>query len=255
MLADRPGKRLADTRFPTRVPNAAIQERRSFEAVVRTRAPVVGNLVKGLDGNLQFPIRVPVIRNGALRYVLTALITAEGILDVVQRQGLPDDWVISIFDANGLRVARSRADAENLGGLAAPSLQKLMAGGAAEGMGQTFSLEGNRIYTAYSRLKDSGWSAAPGLPAALVEGAAYRSLVVYGGGVVLSLGLAALAAIWVAGSINRPMHELHAAAQALGRGGRLKAPTTSIQEIREVADALSAAADERRTGEAQREEF
>ncbi len=70
------------------------------------------------------------------------------------------------------------------------------------------SAEGDRIYTWYSRLPDSGWSAAPGLPAALVEGAAYRSVVVYGGGVVLSLALAALAAIWVARSINQPMHEL-----------------------------------------------
>jgi hypothetical protein len=163
--------------------------------------------------------------------------------------------VISVFDGNGRRVARSRAHAEMSVGLAAPSLQQLMAGGAAEGMGQTFSLEGDRIYTSFSRLKDSGWSVAPGLPAALVEGATYRSVAAYGAGVVLSLALAAAAAIWVARSINQPMHELHAAARALGRGSQVVAPTTSIQEIRDVADALTVAAAERRAGETQREEL
>src|SRR5262249_14394852 len=133
--------------------------------------------------------------------------------------------------------------------------QKLMASGAPEGVGQTFSLEGDRVYTAYSRLKDSGWSVAPGLPATLVEGAAYRSLMVYGAGVLLSIALGAVAAIWVARSINRPMRDLHAAAQALGQGTAPQAPTTSIQEIRDVADALTVAAAERRSGEAQREEL
>ena len=255
MLADPSGRRLVDTRVAPGVSDAPIAERPTFDAVVRTRAPVVGNLAQGLDGRFNFRVRVPVVRDGTLRYVLTAVVAPEDILEVLKRQRVPDDWVISIFDGNGRRVARSRAHPENVGGLAAPSLQQLMAGGAAEGVGQTFSLEGDRIYTSFSRLKDSGWSAAPGLPAALVEDATYRSVATYGVGVMLSLALAAMTAIWVARSINRPMHELHAAARALGRGGQVAVPPTSIQEIRDVADALSAAAAERRAGETQREEL
>jgi len=255
VLADPSGRRLIDTRVPGRPPQTPIVEPGSFETVVHTRAPVVGNLVRGPDGSFSFPIRVPVMRRGELRYVLTAFVTPNEIVEVVQRQRASEDWVISIFDANGRRVARSRAHAENLGGQASPSLQKLMASGAMEGVGQTFSLEGDRIYTSYSRLKDSGWSAAPGIPAALVEGAAYRSLLVYGGGVLASIAVGVLAAIWVARSISRPIRTLHTAAQALGRGAPLQVPSTSIQEIRDVADALNVAADERRAGEAQREEL
>src|SRR5206468_1760361 len=174
LLADPAGHRLMDTRFASPAPQP-LAEPLSFDTVVRTRAPAVGNLAKGLDGSLLFPVRVPVLRNGELRYVLTAVVKPEEILDVVKRQQVPSDWVISIFDANGLRVARSRAHPENLGGQAAVTLQKLMASGADEGFGMTFSLEGDRIYASYSRLKDSGWSAAPGIPATLVEGAALRS--------------------------------------------------------------------------------
>lgn len=78
---------------------------------------------------------MPVLRDGELRYILTAVIKPEQILDVVRRQRVPNDWVISVFDGNGLRVARSRAHEQNLGGRAAVSLQKLMADGAEEGVG------------------------------------------------------------------------------------------------------------------------
>ena len=118
---------------------------------------------------------VPVLRNRELRYVLTAAVKPEPIRSVVARQGLPGDWVISIFDAKGLRVARSRAHEENLGGRTAPTLRDLMGTGSREGFGVTYTLEGDRTYR---RTGDgaSGRSAALGIPATLVEAAEYRSL-------------------------------------------------------------------------------
>ena len=246
MLAEPSGRRVLDTRALAPPSSAQpIVEAHSFDVVVQKRTPAIGTLVTGVDGTLNFPVRVPVVRAGELRYVLSAIIKPEEILEVVNRQRVPGDWVVSVFDANGRRVARSRAHAENLGGKAAVSLQQLMASGAEEGFGQTFSLEGDRIYTSYSKLRDSGWSAAPGIPAALIEGAAYRSFAAYGGGLLVSVAVGALAAIWVARSINRPMRQLRAAAHALGHGEALTPPTTEIQEIRDVADALATAAAQR----------
>jgi signal transduction histidine kinase/ActR/RegA family two-component response regulator len=254
-LADPSGQRLVDTRFRYGTVLPAILEKESFDRVVRTRAPTVGNLAKNPQGVLLFPVRAPVVRNGELRYVLTALVKPEAILEVITRQRLPEDWIISIFDAKGLRVARSRAHNQNLGGRASVALQALMASGAEEGVGQTIDLEGRRNYASFSRLKESGWSAAPGIPAAFVEGTAYRSLVIYGGGILLSIVLGTLGAIGIARSINRPIRELRASAQALGRREPLNPLDTSIQELREVADALAIAADERASGEAQREQL
>jgi signal transduction histidine kinase/ActR/RegA family two-component response regulator len=254
-LANPSGKRLVDTRFRDGATLPPIAETASFDRVVRTRAPTVGNLAKGPQGVFLFPARAPVVRNGELRYVLTALVKPEAILEVIKRQRLPEDWIISIFDANGLRVARSRAHNENLGGRASASLQAIMASGAEEGVGQTIDLEGRRNYASFSRLKDSGWSAAPGIPAAFVEGTAYRSLAIYGSGILLSIVLGTLGAIGVARSISRPIGGLRASAQALGRRETLKPLDTSIQEIRDVADALTIAAEERTSGEAQREQL
>jgi signal transduction histidine kinase len=254
-LADPSGRRLIDTRFPSGVALPPVIERASFDRVVRTRAPAVGNLARSAQGALLFPVRAPVLHDGELRYVLTALVKPQVILQVVKRQRVPSDWIISIFDANGLRVARSRAHEETLGGRASATLQELMARGGDEGVGQTVDLEGNRNYASFSRLKENGWSVAPGIPASFVEGAAYRSLALYGGGILLSMGLGVAGAIMVARSINRPIGRLRASAQALGRRESLRALDTSIQEIRDVADALVIAADERASGEAEREEL
>ena len=254
-LADPSGQRLVDTRFRYGTVLPPIVEKESFDRVVRTRTPTVGNLAKNPQGVLLFPVRAPVVRNGELRYVLTALVKPDAILEVIKRQRLPEDWIISIFDAKGLRVARSRAHNQNLGGRASVSLQALMASGAEEGVGQTIDLEGRRNYASFSRLKESGWSVAPGIPATFVEGTAYRSLAIYGGGILLSIVLGTLGAIGIARSINRPIRDLRASAQALGRRETLTPLDTSIQEIHDVADALAIAADERASGEAQREQL
>src|SRR5262245_26281851 len=141
-LADPSGTQLFDTRYRHEGSLPPLTERESFEHVVRMRTPAVGNLAPNPDGILLFPVRVPVLRNRELRYVLTAIVRSEEIRDVVLRHGVPGDWVISIFDANGRRVARSRAHQENLGGEAAPTLRALMTARGREGFGLTYSLEG-----------------------------------------------------------------------------------------------------------------
>jgi signal transduction histidine kinase/ActR/RegA family two-component response regulator len=255
MLADPSGVRLVDTRYPAAANLPPIAEPASFARVVESRRPVVGGLARGPQDVLLYRVRVPVLRGGELRFVLTALVKPEEIRDVLTRQRVPGDWVISVFDSRGLRVARSRAHEENLGGLASPSLRELMASGAPEGAGVTETLEGGRIYTAYSRLERSGWSAALGIPVTLVESAVYRSVAVYGAGVVLTIVLGTLATLWVARSITRPIAGLRSAAQALGRREEPRPPDTSVQEIRDVAAALTVAAAERAQGEAEREEL
>ena len=252
-LADPSGARLVDTRLGAGSQIPPISDRESFDRVIRTRAPVVGNLVKGADGVLQFPVHVPVVRKGEIRYVLTAVVKPEEIRDVVGRHGVPGDWVISVFDANGLRVARSRAHEESLGGAASPTLRALVAKQERAGFGETLTLEGERIYTPYSRIEPSGWLVALGIPTAVVEAAGYRSLAIYGGSILLSIALGSLAALWVARSITRPIDELRSAAQSLGRREALKSPDTSIPEIRDVAAALAAAAEERTSVEVDRE--
>ena len=52
----------------------------------------------GVKGTYRFPIRVPVLDRGGLRYVLTAVVDPAAFVELLDRQRLPDDWVASIFD-------------------------------------------------------------------------------------------------------------------------------------------------------------
>ena len=257
LLIDPSGNAVIDTR--TAVGDdalPAVVDRESFERVLRTGTPAVGGLTRHPQGGWLFAVRVPVIRDGELRFVLTALVSPDAIREVLTRLHVPEDWVISVVDARGLRVARSRAHEENLGGQLSESAQQVMAGRGSEGFGVSYALEGERIFTPYSLVSDTnGWYVVLGIPTTIVDAAASRSLAVYGGGAVLSILMGTLGALWVARSIARPIADLGKAAQALGRREPTDIAETSIQEIREVGVALKAAAIDITRGETLREEL
>jgi signal transduction histidine kinase/ActR/RegA family two-component response regulator len=251
-LAEPGGRPLMNTQYPGGDPLPAIVERDSFDRLVRTGMPSVGPLSKGPLGRLAFTVRVPVMREGQLRYVLSAVVKPDAILEVVQRQRLPAGWVVSVFDTKAQRVARSRQHEAYLGQAPSPSLAELMNAKGEEGAAVTYSMEGERIYTAYTRLADSGWSVAIGIPPSFVEGGVRQSLIAFGGGIVLSIILGFLLALRFARTINRPIAELRAGAQSLGRGGEPGRPSTDIQEIHDVGEALAGASRELAAGAAER---
>src|SRR5438067_5621710 len=255
ILADPQGRQITNARFRYGDALPPIVDPESFARVMRTGEPAIGNLARGPGTQLAVPVRVPVIRGGELRYVLTAAVKPDDFVDIVNRQRVPGDWVVSVFDANRMRVARSRQHREYLGSGPAPSLEALMRQRGDEGAGITQVLEGESVYTTYSRSHETNWTVAIGIPRPAAEVAALRSLIVYGGGLLISIALAILAALIVGRGIARPMAELGAAARALGRRERLELPHTPIGEIRQVADSLAVAADERARGEAEREQL
>ena len=255
MLADLQGKVLASTGAGGAAVGSQVTERESFDRVTGLRKPAIGFVLRDPRNEFGVNITVPVLRDGELRFLLLATVKPEVMRELITRQRVPDNWVISVFDDKGLQVARTRLHEQSLGTPGAPSLQKLMAGSALEGAGYTYSLEGDYIQSAYSRLPDSGWSVAVGIaPTALLAGA-YSSLAAFGGGIVLSIVLGMLAALLVARSINRPIGTLLVAAQALGRAESPSPPETVINEIQEVADALVAAAQQRQRDETEREQL
>ncbi len=217
-----------------------IPEKESFRIVIETLKPTIGNLIRGPRDEWGVPVRVPVIRNGRLRYVLSGIIKPDAILDVVNRQRVPAEWVVSVFDAKGVRVARSREQERYIGNLAPPELQALMEKGSDEGYGLTTALEGDSVHTAFTRSKHTGWSVAIGRPSGAAQAGILRSLAVFGGGIALSLIFAVFAAIRITRSINRPIRELANATRDIGRGEPLAAPATDIREIADLANALVA---------------
>ncbi len=254
-LADAQGHMLLNARIAYGEKLPPLIERESFDEAVRGGRPVVGAVARGPQGEWAVPVRVPVVRDAAVRYVLTAAVKPEAFVEVLNRQRLPQDWVASVFDAKGLRVARSRQNEDFVGKEPTPSLRTMMQSDASEGTGLTYALEGDAVYTAFSRSPSGGWTVAVGLPRAFVEAGARRSLAVYGGGLVLSIAVGILAALLMARRITGPMAGLSEAAQALGRRESVAMPATDIVEIRRVADSIEFAAAERQRSDAERQQL
>src|SRR5262245_11775077 len=58
----------------------------SLDAVVRSGRPIIGNLRRGFEGRLMFAVRVPIPRDGQVRYVLSTFLTPESVAGIVARE-------------------------------------------------------------------------------------------------------------------------------------------------------------------------
>ena len=253
-LATPDGQQVLNLLRPLDTPLPASTEMASFRAAVEGRRPVTGNMtLNPITQQPNFTVRVPIVRANRVRYVLSVAMKPETMLQVIERQRVPAEGVISILDGRGMHVARSSSHAEFLGQPPAPSLQRLMKAPLSEGWGRTTTLEGEPVYAAFSRSATTGWAVAVSIPVRVVEAAVLRSSLLLGAGALFSLALGGGAAALVARNVTRPIGALRSAAQAVGRGEAPAVPPSSITELDEVADALTAAAAARHQAEAERE--
>ncbi|MGP0150224.1 ATP-binding protein [Pseudomonas oryzihabitans] len=255
LLATPDGQVVRRISTQQRQPAGSLAEPESFAEVVARRRPVIGQLGKGPSGQLAFPVRVPVQREGRLSFVLTAVMTPESIRAARLARALPKDWVGSVFDRHGLRIARTSLHEESLGEPALPGLAAILTQPGEEGVGTARTREGRQVYTAFVRLPDSGWTVTTAIPTEEVTAAANRSFALYGGGLVLSVAFAWAMALLLSRRISQPVQALQAAAQALGQRQPPVLPDSDVLEIRQVGEALLAAADARRLLEEERDDY
>lgn len=251
-LSDPSGQQVLNVLEPLDASLPSLAASPSFQRAKTTRKAAVGNL--GKEGNrTAFAIRVPVLHEERLAYVLTIAVSPASIQDVIRRQRVPADGVVSILDARGHHVARSRNHEGTLGRPPSPMLQRLMAQGE-EGWGSSVTLEGQPIYAAFSRSAESRWSVAVGLPKHQIDEAIKQSLATVGLGLFLSLVVGALVSLSMARLVTGPISELRSAAQAVGRGDVPELPPTQVAEVHDVALALVGAAQARRKAERELEQ-
>jgi signal transduction histidine kinase len=216
ILADAGGKRLLNTRVPYGAPfpgGDAVIEKESFGSVLSTRQPSIGNILRGPGGRPRFAIRVPVVRGGELRYVVTAFVKPDLMIDILARQKVPSASVSTVFDAKLTVVARSRNHEEFVGMPLSGSLRRMM-DAADEGAGPSSTLEGQKVYTAFARSGRSSWGVALGVPREVVDGPIWRSYALSGAGLLLSLALGVIASAWLARRIARQLQKASAALEA-----------------------------------------
>src|SRR5688572_9062856 len=121
-IVDLEGHQIMNTAAPygTQLPRAA--ETESVKRAVEGGRWTVGPLVRGRFYDWSVPVRVPVVRDESVRFVLTAVVNPDAFVKLLTRHRIPAGWVIGVSDARGLRVARSRGQEQALGTPFSPTL-------------------------------------------------------------------------------------------------------------------------------------
>jgi signal transduction histidine kinase/CheY-like chemotaxis protein len=213
----------------------------SIQEAGRTARPTVSRVETGhVIKQPLFAVRVPVIRDGKVKYVLSSVQTARTVERVLDQHAFPADWAVAVLDARNRFVARWPLPREHTD-FASESLQQALAG-APEGAQRGLVLDGAEIYRAYARSPFSSWAVATAVPRHVVEAGLRATLLLFAG-VIVAAALGLWIAWLLAARLTRPIAALVAAAPSLGRGdtSALPAPST-VDEVRELTRALEEAA-------------
>ena len=199
-------------------------DRESFEEVLRDQKPVIGNIgpLGVVSGQHLVALRIPVIRNRALRYVLTVAMAPDAVSGILRKAGLPYGWIGAVADRHGNLVARSLSEHENLGRPAEPSLHDAI-GKSSAGYYKGRTLEGIPVDTIFLSLPDVGrWSVHLGIPSDNLNGPVRHAFYAVAAGVVGSLTIATALTAIVAKEIalQRETEEQRSAAALSASEGR-----------------------------------
>jgi signal transduction histidine kinase/CheY-like chemotaxis protein len=238
VLTDASGQQIVNLLQPFGAPLPSHGNRELLRRTLDTRKPVVSDLFIGSVTKMPtLAIEVPVIRDGKALYGLALAIDPKHLGDMLQKQGLPPEWVVSIFDRNGTIVARTHDAEQYVGKTASLALLQAMRQ-ARDGMLVTPTQEGVPVVSAFSRSPAYGWTVSIGVPEAVLTADLRRWLAMYavGGSLLLLAGLGM--ATMIGRSIARPIQALVAPALDIGNGEPVSIPPLELREADEVRQAL-----------------
>jgi two-component sensor histidine kinase len=198
-------ERMRDNVPSDQLPPPAAQEQ--IRRVVASGRPEVSDFREIAGAEPFISVVVPVMRDGEIRFVLSANLRSQSFSNILAGPALPESWVGSVLDRNRIILARSRRPDEFVGKLATESLRKEI-DRAANSFFFARSIEGDEVYSAFTTSPLSGWTVAVGAPGEVVARAQNRSLLaVLGGGLIALTATLGLAAQLIGGKLRRQAME------------------------------------------------
>ena len=241
------GRCVLDTQDAGGGATATAPEPDRVRAVLDRGTPVVAREVGTAPS--AFAVRVPVMRDGLPRYVLSASVSAGAVADLFGREGLPARWIGSLVDGHGEIFARSSA-APTPGGTP-PRFPIARPGG---GWGGRAEMPDGPVYFAYARPQPTDWHVVLAAPVAVLDRPWTRSLATLAAGGVSVLLVAMLLAALAVRPITGSVSALAGAAADLGHGRRPPSLGSAVADLAPVSRDLEAAARARESAEHARRE-
>jgi signal transduction histidine kinase/CheY-like chemotaxis protein len=243
LLQDTEGNVIVDTGRPFDSPPEKVIEGESYRQVLQTRRPTFGTLKMGPRGEWAAPMRVPVIYDDELKYVLTVLIQPQAVSRILGLdRPVANEWTRSVVDGNHTIVARTRGPETFVGRSASPQFREMISR-QHQGVAPTTTLDGVDAYTAYSRAPLSGWTGVVVVPREVLDRPVRISMYGLAGAGLGALLVSAFGATVLSRRVKLGMSDAADAAAAMLRGQRPEPSQSRIAEVALLHDALVRAAD------------
>jgi signal transduction histidine kinase len=214
-------------------------DRDSFELAARIGEPVIGGLTRWGERGWGVPLRMPVMRDGAPIYVVSAVLRPDAFADLLRAQRMPEGWVVAIADRSGTIVGRLPPVPP--GTLASESWRERIAR-SPQGWFRGVTIEGRETYTPYVTSNLTGWALGIAMPAEQVDAAAWRSFWLVLVMVLLASGIAVGLALLIGWRIARPIAELASGSFPARTGiDEIRALSAAVREKQELAEREKAA--------------
>ena len=192
LVADRQGHQLFSS-VTTETANLPLRNNREIvDKVFATRRPQYSDLFEGVVKKQPIvTVEVPVIRDGEVVYDISFSPPIEIFQGLIEKQRPSQDWTISMFDGQGINIARVPNPQDTIGKQASPQLYAELFR-KTEATLPTISREGVPLITSFARSSLTGWTVAAGIAESSLSGPLWRNLAITSiiGGVLLLVGLA-----------------------------------------------------------------
>jgi len=237
LVSDYSGKPLFNTLVPWGQPLPAYSARWVGELYDAQTTRVSGYFIGLVSRRPSISVDVPVPRAVGKRYVVSQIFDASYFARVFEDKSIGPDWVITIFDANGISIARNRNAEELVGKPVRPELYQASRR-QPNGLVRHTTHDGVDVYSVYTRAPLSGWTLAIGVPAPEIEAQARAATVVAGLALLGIMGLAFGIAVFLAKRLSVSLDQARVSAQALASGAQAPTGTTRVAEVDMLLESL-----------------
>jgi len=182
-------------------------------------------------------VNVPVPAAVGKQYVVTQIFDPSYFNKIFRKSVLQPSWIIGVFDANGISIARNVNAAKLVGGkVKAPLFDASRK--QARGLVRHTTREGIDVYDVFERSERTGWTVAIGIPVAEVERAARVSILYTALALLGVLGAAVGIAVFFGRRIDNSLRDATSAAQALGHQKMLPLAPSRLKEVNALLTVL-----------------
>ncbi len=242
VVRDVAGQQLVNTRVPwgTKLPRLSSD---ADSRVLETKqSQVSGPFTGGITRTPLLIVVAPVIRGGAVVYLLSLTIPPERLSAIIASDRLPAGWSATLFSEDETIFAGSDQAGPSIGTRAPPDVLAQLRGGGA-GVFRSERPDGVAVLQAFHRTNLAHWTVGVAVPEALVAAPVRQDLLILvaGGTLLFAMGLGIAAAL--GRRLTAPMLKLASAARMLGTGKRPELQRSGIAELDVVGQAYEAAAE------------